>query len=59
MATRSISRPVPLSQGGAFRDRHGRCERDAMDAGGAQDGRADADGEVVWSWTPSAGVDGG
>ena len=30
-----------------------------MDAIGAQDGRAGADGEVVWSWTPSAGVDGG
>jgi hypothetical protein len=33
--------------------------RDAMDAIGAQDGRIGADGEVVWSWTPSAGVDGG
>jgi hypothetical protein len=30
-----------------------------MDAGSAQDGRTGADGEVVWSWTPSAGVDGG
>jgi hypothetical protein len=30
-----------------------------MDAGNAQDGRTGADGEVVWSWTPSAGVDGG
>ena len=35
---------------GAARDRHGRWERDAMDASSATDESADlADGEVVWS----------
>jgi hypothetical protein len=39
-------RPVPNR--GAFRDRHGRRRRDAVDAGGAKDEGAVADGEVVW-----------
>jgi hypothetical protein len=34
---------------GAFRDRHERRARDAVDVGGAFDESADADGEVVWS----------
>jgi len=38
-------RPVPNR--GAFRDRHGRRRRDAVDAGGARDEGAVADGEVV------------
>ena len=33
----------------ALRDRHGRWVRDAMDACGARDECAMADGEVVWS----------
>jgi hypothetical protein len=49
-------RPAP-QRGGSRSSRN--AGRDAMDAGSAQDGRAGADGEVVWSWTPSAGVDGG
>ena len=45
----SISAAIP-SRGGAYRDRHGRWARDAVDAGGAKDESADlADGEVVWS----------
>jgi len=31
--------PHPAAARGAYRDRHGRGQRDAMDAGGAQDGR--------------------
>jgi hypothetical protein len=34
---------------GAFRDRHERKARDAMDANGATDESTLADGEVVWS----------
>jgi hypothetical protein len=34
---------------GAFRDRHGRRARDAMDADALLTNGADADGEVVWS----------
>jgi hypothetical protein len=30
-----------------------------MDAGGAQDGRGGADGKIVWSWPPDAGVKSG
>jgi hypothetical protein len=44
-----ISLAVSFSQRGAARDRHGRWERDAVDAIGASDESADADGEVVWS----------
>jgi hypothetical protein len=50
--------PHPVPQRGVSRSSR-TLVRDAMDAGGAQDGRTGADGEVVWSWTPSAGVDGG
>ena len=32
------------------------AELDAMDAGGAFDDGANADGEAVWSWRPDAGV---
>ena len=45
----------PLSRG-AFRDRHKRWVRDAVDAVVAQDERRQADGEVVWSWRPDAGA---
>jgi hypothetical protein len=41
---------VPPRFRGAYRDRHERGARDAVDAGGARDERAHfADGEVVWS----------
>jgi hypothetical protein len=47
--------PVPAR--GAFRDRHERWVGDAMDAEGvARRAAASADGEVVWSWRPDAGV---
>ena len=51
--------PVPAR--GAARDRHGRWERDAMDAvaSGAIIARTNdiaADGEVVWSWRSDAGA---
>jgi len=35
---------------GAYRDRHGRWARDAVDAKAALTNGADADGEVVWFW---------
>jgi hypothetical protein len=41
---------------GAFRDRHERWMRDAMDARCRQTSGAGADGEVVWSWRLDAGV---
>src|ERR1700761_9704073 len=45
---RSLRHPAPIR--GAYRDRHGRWTRDAMDAaGGARRTRPEADGEVVWS----------
>ena len=34
---------------GAFRDRHGRWERDAVDAVVRETSAREADGEVVWS----------
>jgi hypothetical protein len=41
---------LPASSRGAYRDRHERGARDAVDANGAQDeGASLADGEVVWS----------
>ena len=44
----SLRHPVPTR--GAYRDRHGRWARDAMDAfGDALTNGADADGEVVWA----------
>jgi hypothetical protein len=58
---RLISRhPVP--DRGAFRDRHGRRVWDAVDAAASSRGSAaqtsdeTADGEVVWSRRPDAGV---
>jgi hypothetical protein len=49
-----LSRPAPT--GGALRDRHGRWERDAVDASVRLDEARDADGETVWSWPPDAEV---
>ena len=51
--------PAPIR--GAARDRHGRWERDAMDAAAsgaiiARTNDVAADGEVVWSWRPDAGA---
>ena len=43
-----ISIAVP-SHRGAFRDRHGRWERDAVDADVLTTNGTEADGEVVWS----------
>jgi hypothetical protein len=40
---------VPRTTRGALRGRHERWVRDAVDAGGARDECADADGEVVAS----------
>jgi hypothetical protein len=47
---------VPRSSGGAYRDRHGRGVRDAVDANALLTNGARADGEVVWFWRPDAGV---
>jgi hypothetical protein len=53
--------PIPHPQRGAARDRHGRWERDAMDAHRraqficATSGVC-ADGEVVWFWRSDAGA---
>ena len=51
-------RPVPTQ--GAFRDRHGRWKRDAMDAIAqahiVRTNEAIADGEIVWFWRPDAGA---
>src|SRR6516164_945735 len=47
---------VLLPQRGALRDRHERWQRDAMDAACQQTNDNVADGEVVWSWRPDAGV---
>jgi hypothetical protein len=49
-----VRRLVP--QGGAARDRHGRRERDAVDAGVLPTNGTEVDGEVVWSRRPDAGV---
>jgi hypothetical protein len=46
----------PVSARGALRDRHGRWERDAMDAACQETNDVVADGEVVWSWRPDAGA---
>jgi hypothetical protein len=51
-----LSPSVPHSPRGALRDRHGRWERDAMDALVRLDVAGDADGETVWSWPPDAEV---
>ena len=39
----------PVPHRGAFRDRHGRRVRDAVDAAALLTNGAEADGEVVWS----------
>jgi len=44
-----IDIPPSRPERGAFRDRHGRWVRDAVDALARQDERTKADGEVVWS----------
>ena len=44
-----VFRAIPCSIRGAFRDRHGRWVRDAVDANALLTNSADADGEVVWS----------
>jgi hypothetical protein len=51
----------PALTRGAFRDRHERWARDAMDATHrsaifARTSDVFADGEVVWSWRPDAGA---
>jgi hypothetical protein len=44
-----LFRAIPCPMRGAFRDRHGRWVRDAVDANALLTNSADADGEVVWS----------
>jgi hypothetical protein len=46
----------PASAGGAYRDRHGRRKRDAVDAVRATTKRASAYGEIVRSRSPDAGI---
>jgi hypothetical protein len=45
----NIELAVPPWTKGAFRDRHGRWRRDAVDASGALTNALCADGQVVWS----------
>jgi hypothetical protein len=47
---------IPCPMRGAFRDRHGRWARDAVDADALLTNSADVDGEVVWFRRPGAGV---
>ena len=51
-----LSSRCPASTRGAYRDRHGRWKRDAVDAVVSRDERTEADGEGVWSWLPDAGA---
>jgi hypothetical protein len=44
-----LFRVIPCLMRGAFRDRHGRWARDAVDADALLTNSAEADGEVVWS----------
>jgi hypothetical protein len=44
-----ISPAIPALSRGAFRDRHERWARDAMDAGARVTNARSADGEAVWS----------
>jgi len=52
----------PASARGAYRDRHGRWKRDAVDvrvlkrADSARTKAFLADGKGVWSWSPDAGI---
>jgi hypothetical protein len=48
--------PHPAPLGGAYRERHVRWMRDAVDARCRETGGMCADGEVVWSWRPVAGA---
>ena len=43
-------------EGGAARDRHERCGEMRWTRGARQTSARSADGEVVWSWRPDAGV---
>jgi hypothetical protein len=47
---------VPHPIRGAFRDRHERWARDAMDAMSHETTETIADGEIVWSRRPDAGA---
>ena len=51
-----IVSPRPASTRGAYRDRHGRGKRDAVDAVRATTKRASAYGEIVRSRSPDAGI---
>jgi hypothetical protein len=51
-----LSLSHPASTRGAFRDRHERWKRDAMDAKARATSAAIADGEIVWSCRPWAGA---
>ncbi len=48
--------PRPASPGGALGQSSPNVRRDAVAAGVPKDERLFADGEVVWSWRPDAGV---
>jgi hypothetical protein len=52
VASLYLSRPAR----GAYRDRHGRWARDAMDAVRHETNDAATYGEVAWSWRPDAGA---
>ena len=57
-ANQSYGPPRPAPVRGAYRDRHGRGVRDAMDAlGSSRRARPEADGKAVWSRHPDAGVE--
>jgi hypothetical protein len=49
-ATSDLSQFYPSR---AYRDHYERRARDAVDALAAQDGAAEVEGEVVWSWRPT------
>ena len=46
----------PAATRGAFRDRHERGRRDAVDASVRETSALDADDEAVWSRSPDAGI---
>ena len=48
--------PVSRTHRGAFRDRHERWVRDAMDALAPLTNAANADGKSLWSRSPDAGI---
>jgi hypothetical protein len=49
---RCVTSPVPPPQG-AYRDRHGRGKRDAMDVKARQTSAAGTDGQIVWAINPA------